>query len=220
MHFRRDPKYIEEKTISEYNNMNNYGLKILLAGRTLCIHPSSRIARENVEVFCDTWTQCVNDLSRLAKETDAVTSGRLAAEKQAYMSLPRPGVSKSIIGGHQSDYVSSLSATSLLNANHSSNLSFLKCITSSRSQSEDQLHSDSSVPVRNLKGALEPVEQFHGFIEDTSSSSSISAANTNKSFTMGGSFQCILDDLQDKVSKVNVQDPSPPPLPKHRTKYC
>lgn len=57
------------------------------------MHPSSRIARENLEVFCDTWSQCVNDLSRLAKETDAAVSGRLAAEKQAYMSLPRPGVS-------------------------------------------------------------------------------------------------------------------------------
>ncbi|CAK5113131.1 unnamed protein product [Meloidogyne enterolobii] len=35
----------------------------------------------------------VNDLARLTKEIDAACSGRLAAEKQAYMSLPRPGVS-------------------------------------------------------------------------------------------------------------------------------
>ncbi|VIO96207.1 Uncharacterized protein BM_BM14785 [Brugia malayi] len=72
-------------------NLRSLAPLTLLAGRTLCIHPSSRIARENVEVFCDTWAQCVNDLSRLAKETDAAASGRLAAEKQAYMSLPRPG---------------------------------------------------------------------------------------------------------------------------------
>ena len=78
----------------------------LLAGRTLCLHPSSRIARENLEVFCDTWSLTVgsehdhimamfqmNDLSRLAKESDAAANGRVAAEKQAYMSLPRPGVS-------------------------------------------------------------------------------------------------------------------------------
>uniref|UniRef100_A0A914BVJ3 Alpha-catenin n=1 Tax=Acrobeloides nanus TaxID=290746 RepID=A0A914BVJ3_9BILA len=63
----------------------------LLAGRILCIHPSSRIARENLDVFCDTWAQNINDLSRLAKELDAAVSGRIAAEKQAYMSLPRPG---------------------------------------------------------------------------------------------------------------------------------
>ncbi|PIO61630.1 hypothetical protein TELCIR_16841, partial [Teladorsagia circumcincta] len=65
----------------------------LLSGRTLCQHPSSRIARENLEVFCDTWCQSVNDLSRLAKESDSAACGRVAAEKQAYMSLPRPGVS-------------------------------------------------------------------------------------------------------------------------------
>lgn len=63
----------------------------LLSGRVLCVHPSSRIARENLEVFCDTWATNVNDLARLTKELDAACSGRLAAEKQAYMSLPRPG---------------------------------------------------------------------------------------------------------------------------------
>uniref|UniRef100_A0A914WDS5 Uncharacterized protein n=1 Tax=Plectus sambesii TaxID=2011161 RepID=A0A914WDS5_9BILA len=32
-------------------------------------------------------------MSKLAKESDAAAHGRVAAEKQAYMSLPRPGVS-------------------------------------------------------------------------------------------------------------------------------
>ncbi|CAI4230958.1 unnamed protein product [Auanema sp. JU1783] len=72
-------------------NMRHLAPLALLAGRTLCVHPSSRIARENLEVFCDTWGQCINDLSRLSKEADAALNGRLAAEKQAYMSLPRPG---------------------------------------------------------------------------------------------------------------------------------
>ncbi|VDK65137.1 unnamed protein product, partial [Onchocerca ochengi] len=114
--------------------------------RTLCIHPSSRIARENVEVFCDTWAQCVNDLSRLAKETDAAASGRLAAEKQAYMSLPRPG------------------------------------------------------------NAVEPMEQFCRFIEDTCSSS------TNRPFTADINFQCILDDLHDEINKKHgtTQKPTKP----------
>ncbi|KHJ92896.1 hypothetical protein OESDEN_07206 [Oesophagostomum dentatum] len=74
-------------------NMRALAPLTLLAGRTLCQHPSSRIARENLEVFCDTWSQSVNDLSRLAKESDSAACGRVAAEKQAYMSLPRPGVS-------------------------------------------------------------------------------------------------------------------------------
>uniref|UniRef100_A0A8R1E3C2 Alpha-catulin n=1 Tax=Caenorhabditis japonica TaxID=281687 RepID=A0A8R1E3C2_CAEJA len=74
-------------------NMRALAPLTVLAGRTLCVHPSSRIARENLEVFCDTWGQAVNDLSRVAKESDAAANGRVAAEKQAYMSLPRPGVS-------------------------------------------------------------------------------------------------------------------------------
>ncbi|KAI6222192.1 hypothetical protein M3Y95_00958600 [Aphelenchoides besseyi] len=65
---------------------------ISFAGRTLCIHPSSRIARENLEVFCDTWAAHINDLSRLSRDCDAAAAGRVAAERQAYMSLPRPGV--------------------------------------------------------------------------------------------------------------------------------
>ncbi|MFH4975816.1 hypothetical protein AB6A40_002525 [Gnathostoma spinigerum] len=73
------------------HNLRALAPLILMAGRTLCLHPSSRTARENVEVFCDTWSQCINDISRLAKEIDAAASGRLVAEKQAYMSLPRPG---------------------------------------------------------------------------------------------------------------------------------
>ncbi|CAB3410886.1 unnamed protein product [Caenorhabditis bovis] len=73
-------------------NMRALAPLTILAGRTLCIHPSSRIARENLEVFCDTWGQTINDLSRVAKETDVAANGRVVAEKQAYMSLPRPGV--------------------------------------------------------------------------------------------------------------------------------
>ncbi|CCD70912.3 Alpha-catulin [Caenorhabditis elegans] len=72
-------------------NMRALAPLTILAGRTLCVHPSSRIARENLEVFCDTWGQAVNDLSRVAKESDVAANGRVAAEKQAYMSLPRPG---------------------------------------------------------------------------------------------------------------------------------
>ncbi|VBB26140.1 unnamed protein product [Acanthocheilonema viteae] len=127
-----------EKFLEEFREHAEHIQETLLAGRTLCIHPSSRIARENVEVFCDTWAQCVNDLSRLAKETDAAASGRLVAEKQAYMSLPRPG------------------------------------------------------------GALEPMDQFHRFVENTNSSSTISVASTSKPFTADVNFQCVLDDLQDE----------------------
>ncbi|EJW79923.1 hypothetical protein WUBG_09169 [Wuchereria bancrofti] len=204
-----------EKFLEEFREHAEHIQETLLAGRTLCIHPSSRIARENVEVFCDTWAQCVNDLSRLAKETDAAASGRLAAEKQAYMSLPRPGVSQSIIGSHRNDCIPYLSATSSPSSDRSSNLSFPKCVTFSHSQSEDQLYSDGLVLIRHLKGVVEPPELF----ENTSCSSSISVANTNKSFVAGANYQYILDALQDEVSEVQIHDPLPPPLPKHRIKY-
>ncbi|MCP9257983.1 Alpha-catulin [Dirofilaria immitis] len=131
--------------------------------------------------FCDTWAQCVNDLSRLAKETDTAASGRLAAEKQAYMSLPRPGYS--------------------------------------HSYSEDQFHFYNIELMRHLKDAVELMEQFYRLIEDTCSSN-ILAPNTNKPFAVGANFSHILDDLQDEENKMDIQDPSPPPLPKHRIKYC
>lgn len=62
-----------------------------------------------MEVFCDTWAAHINDLSRLAKELDATASGKIAAEKQAYMSLPRPGVSSSSDTSSLSDRVQMLS---------------------------------------------------------------------------------------------------------------
>ncbi|GMR53086.1 hypothetical protein PMAYCL1PPCAC_23281 [Pristionchus mayeri] len=97
-------------------NMRAFAPLTLLAGRTLCMHPSSRIARENLEVFCDTWSQILNDLSRLTKESDAASNGRLAAERQAYMSLPRPGVRHSPLTHSSSSHSpinSSLSPPSL-----------------------------------------------------------------------------------------------------------
>lgn len=43
-------------------------------------------------MFCDTWAQAVNELSVLAKDSDAACHGRVLADKAAYMSLPKPGV--------------------------------------------------------------------------------------------------------------------------------
>ncbi|KAL3119968.1 hypothetical protein niasHT_007096 [Heterodera trifolii] len=95
----------------------------LLAGRVLCVHPSSRIARENLEVFCDTWAINVNDLARMSKELDAACSGRLAAEKQAYMSLPRPGVSLPLVSPSPVSSRSSACAVPMLSHNPSSSFS-------------------------------------------------------------------------------------------------
>ena len=66
-------------------------MQILFAAQTLAQYPSSKIARENLEVFADAWESQINDLSILVKEVNDVCQGR--GEKVVYLSLPRPGVS-------------------------------------------------------------------------------------------------------------------------------
>lgn len=64
----------------------------LYAAKTLSVHPGSKIARENLDVFSDAWESQINDLSVLVKEVNDVCQGRMA-DKPVYLSLPRPGVS-------------------------------------------------------------------------------------------------------------------------------
>jgi hypothetical protein len=87
---------------------------MMLAGRTLCLHPSSRVSRENLDVFCGAWSSNVNEVSRIAKELDIACSGRLAAEKQAYMSLPKPGVSSSSLHAHDNSSLCSGASPSVV----------------------------------------------------------------------------------------------------------
>jgi hypothetical protein len=55
----------------------------------------SKIAKENVDVFSDSWTGLINELSVLVKDINDVCQGK--TERQVYMSLPRPGVSHCIL---------------------------------------------------------------------------------------------------------------------------
>ncbi|XP_078273966.1 alpha-catulin isoform X2 [Rhinoraja longicauda] len=64
--------------------------QIISAAQTLGLHPSSKIAKENLEVFCEAWESQLNDMSILLKEINDVFEGR-RGEKRAYLSLPRPG---------------------------------------------------------------------------------------------------------------------------------
>lgn len=68
-----------------------FSAQILYAAQCLAQYPSSKIARENLEVFADAWESQINDLSILVKEVNDVCQGR--GEKVVYLSLPRPGVS-------------------------------------------------------------------------------------------------------------------------------
>ncbi|PVD38027.1 hypothetical protein C0Q70_00634 [Pomacea canaliculata] len=76
---------------AEHNEtfIHSLGPMILYAAQCLAQYPSSKIARENLEVFADAWESQINDLSILVKEVNDVCQGR--GEKVVYLSLPRPG---------------------------------------------------------------------------------------------------------------------------------
>lgn len=60
------------------------------AAITLAMNHNSKIARENLDVFADTWEIQINDLSTLVKEVNDNCVGK-TNNKQVYLSLPRPG---------------------------------------------------------------------------------------------------------------------------------
>nr|XP_033786547.1 alpha-catulin isoform X2 [Geotrypetes seraphini] len=66
------------------------GPQIISAAETLALHPSSKIAKENLAVFCEAWESQLSDMSVLLREVNDVFEGR-RGEKRAYLSLPRPG---------------------------------------------------------------------------------------------------------------------------------
>ncbi|XP_070570526.1 alpha-catulin-like isoform X2 [Ptychodera flava] len=72
------------------SNMRVLGPQIVSAAQTLSIHPTSKIAKENLDVFAEAWELQINDLSLLVKEINEVCQGKVG-EKQVYLSLPRPG---------------------------------------------------------------------------------------------------------------------------------
>ncbi|MGH0139260.1 UNVERIFIED_CONTAM: hypothetical protein FKN15_037208 [Acipenser sinensis] len=66
------------------------GPQIISAAHTLALHPSSKIAKENLDVFCEAWESQLNDMSILLREIIDLFEGR-RGEKRNYLSLPRPG---------------------------------------------------------------------------------------------------------------------------------
>ncbi|XP_029299559.1 alpha-catulin [Cottoperca gobio] len=63
--------------------------QIISAAQTLALHPSSKIAKENLEVFCEAWESQLCDMALLLREINDVFEGR--REKRPYLSLPRAG---------------------------------------------------------------------------------------------------------------------------------
>ncbi|XP_034016072.1 alpha-catulin isoform X2 [Thalassophryne amazonica] len=66
------------------------GPQIISAAQTLALHPSSKIAKENLEVFCEAWESQLCDMAVLVREISDVFEGR-RGDKRLYLSLPRPG---------------------------------------------------------------------------------------------------------------------------------
>uniref|UniRef100_A0A3Q2NMD6 Catenin (cadherin-associated protein), alpha-like 1 n=1 Tax=Fundulus heteroclitus TaxID=8078 RepID=A0A3Q2NMD6_FUNHE len=59
------------------------GPQIISAAQTLALHPSSKIAKENLEVFCEAWDSQLCDMALLLKEINDVFEGRRANLKTA-----------------------------------------------------------------------------------------------------------------------------------------
>ncbi|XP_036422306.1 alpha-catulin isoform X2 [Colossoma macropomum] len=66
------------------------GPQIISAAQTLALHPNSKIAKENLDVFCEAWESQLSDMAILLKEINDVFEGR-RGDKRTYLSLPRPG---------------------------------------------------------------------------------------------------------------------------------
>ncbi|XP_027471525.1 alpha-catulin isoform X2 [Zalophus californianus] len=64
-------------------------VEIISAAETLTLHPSSKIAKENLDVFCEAWESQIGDMSTLLREINDVFEGR-RGEKYGYLSLPKP----------------------------------------------------------------------------------------------------------------------------------
>lgn len=50
--------------------------QIISAAQTLALHPSSKIAKENLDVFCEAWESQLCDMALLLREINDVFEGR------------------------------------------------------------------------------------------------------------------------------------------------
>ncbi|EHH57171.1 hypothetical protein EGM_06753 [Macaca fascicularis] len=79
------------------------GQQIISAAETLTLHPSSKIAKENLDVFCEAWESQISDMSTLLREISDVFEGR-----RGRTSLSGPTIEKSLDLQKQRGFSSSL----------------------------------------------------------------------------------------------------------------
>lgn len=74
-------------------NLRIYGPQVITAARALLTYPTSKIAKENLEVFADMWQWLASDVNLISKEIIDVVATLGKPDRTEYLSLPRPGVS-------------------------------------------------------------------------------------------------------------------------------
>lgn len=73
-------------------NLRIYGPQVITAARALLSHPTSKIAKENLEVFTDMWQWLASDVTTISKEIIDLVQTLSKPDRTEYLSLPRPGV--------------------------------------------------------------------------------------------------------------------------------
>ncbi|KAJ6646035.1 Alpha-catulin [Pseudolycoriella hygida] len=72
-------------------NLRIYGPQVITACRALSMHPNSKIAKENLEVFADMWQWLASDVNAISKEIIQMVQALTKPDRTEYLSLPRPG---------------------------------------------------------------------------------------------------------------------------------
>ncbi|XP_067141907.1 alpha-catulin-like [Centruroides vittatus] len=67
-----------------------YGSQIITSCHTLCLHPTSKIARENLDIFFDMWQAIANDFIHITHEINELCR-RQTSENAIFFPLPQLG---------------------------------------------------------------------------------------------------------------------------------
>lgn len=60
------------------------GQQIISTAEPLTLHPSSKIIKENLDVFCEAWESQISDMSILLREINDVFEGRRGEKLSIY----------------------------------------------------------------------------------------------------------------------------------------
>jgi len=122
-----------------------YGSQLVSASHTLALHPNSKIAKENLEVFAEVWHSLVSDVAQLSREVSELLRG-CPLESSIYTSLPKARTSSSVTA--QLKTPPSASSQSLSNLNTNLNINAAQ---QTQSKTSKQLESEESVKSGHIK---------------------------------------------------------------------